>query len=66
MKIEHKKIFCGPSEILKNISWSINIYQKLFMTSTKTLRLPLSYVLNVRSLGVKGMAAKISFCEYKT
>ena len=24
-KIEHKKIFCDPSKILKNISWPINI-----------------------------------------
>ena len=25
MKIEHAKIFSGPSQILKNISWPINI-----------------------------------------
>ena len=25
MKIEHTRIFCGPSKILKNISWLINI-----------------------------------------
>ena len=25
MKIEHKKIFSGPSNILRNISWPINI-----------------------------------------
>ena len=37
MKIEHNKIFCGLSKILKNISWSINICLKYFMTSTKTL-----------------------------
>ena len=49
MKIEHKKIFCGPSKILKNISWPINICLKYFMAPTKTLRLP-SYILNVRSL----------------
>ena len=24
-KIEHEKIFCGPSKIFKNISWPINI-----------------------------------------
>ena len=28
MKIEHKKIFCGPSKILKIISWPINICLK--------------------------------------
>ena len=37
-KIEHKKIFCGPSKILKNISWFINICLKYFMAITKTLR----------------------------
>ena len=36
-KLEHKKMFCGPSKILKNISWPINICLKYFMTSTKTL-----------------------------
>ena len=49
MKIEHKKIFCSPSKILKNISWSINICLKYFTAPTKTL-LPPSYILNVRSL----------------
>ena len=34
-KVEHKKIFCGPSKILKNISWPINICLKYFMTPTK-------------------------------
>ena len=28
MKIEHKKIFRGPSKILKNISWPINVCLK--------------------------------------
>ena len=37
-KIEHKKIFCGPSKLLKNILWPINICLKYFITSTKTLR----------------------------
>ena len=37
MKIEHKKIFCGPSKIFKNISWPINICLKYFMTPTKSL-----------------------------
>ena len=37
MKIEHKKIFRGPSKILKNISWPINICLKYFMAPTKTL-----------------------------
>ena len=40
MKIEHKKIFRGPSKILKNISWPINICLKYFMTPTKTLHKP--------------------------
>ena len=40
-KIEHKKIFLGPSKILKNISWPINICLKYCMSPTKTLRLPL-------------------------
>ena len=48
-KIEHKKISCGPSKILKNISWRINICLKYFMTPTKSLRPP-SYILNVQSL----------------
>ena len=38
-KMKHKKIFCGPSKILKN-SWPINICQKYLMTLTKTLRPP--------------------------
>ena len=38
MKIEHKKIFCGPSKILKNISWPINIHLKYFITPTETHR----------------------------
>ena len=49
MEIEHKKIFYGPSKILKNISWPINLCLKYFMTPTKTLRPP-SYILNVQSL----------------
>ena len=49
MKIEHKKIFHGPSKILKNISWPINICLKYFMAPTKTLQPP-SYILNVWSL----------------
>ena len=38
IKIEHKKIFRGPSKILKNISWPINIWLKHFMAPTKTIR----------------------------
>ena len=49
MKKEHKKILRGPSKILKNISWPINMCLKYFMTPTKTLRPP-SYILNVRSI----------------
>ena len=41
MKIEHKETFHGPSQILKNISWSINKCLKYFMAPTKTLRPPL-------------------------
>ena len=41
MKIEHKKIFCEPSKILKNNSWSINICLKYFMAPTKALWPPL-------------------------
>ena len=42
MKIEHKeKTLRGPSKILKNISWPINICLKYFMTPTKTLGPPL-------------------------
>ena len=48
MKIEYKKILCGPSKILKNISWPINICLKYFMGPTKTLW-PLSYIINVQS-----------------
>ena len=50
MKIEHKKIFHGPSKILKNISWPINICLKYFMAPTKTLRpppLPPTYLMYV-------------------
>ena len=46
MKIEHKKIFHGPSKILKNISWPINICLKYFMAPTKILRpLPPTYLM---------------------
>ena len=54
MKIEHKKIFCGPSKILKNISWSITICIKYFVAPTKTLNTPPPfYILNVMSLSPK-------------
>ena len=49
-KIEHEKIFCGPSKNWKNISWPINICLKYFITPTKTLRLPHpppSYILDL-------------------
>ena len=52
MKIEHKKIFCGPSKILKNISWLINICLKYFMAATKPSG-PTSYILNVWSFTLK-------------
>ena len=44
MKIEHTKIFHGPSKVLKNFSWLINICLKSFMPpppQKKTLRHPL-------------------------
>ena len=44
-KIEHKNIFCGPSKILKNISWPIHICLKYFMIPTKALRPPPTYVM---------------------
>ena len=37
-KIKHKKTFCGPSKVLKNVSWPINICLKYFMTPLKRLR----------------------------
>ena len=43
-KIDHKKIFCGPSKVLKNNSWPINVCLKYFMTPTKTLRTSLLYI----------------------
>ena len=45
MKIEHKKIFRGPSKILKNISWSINICLKYFMTPQKPSDPPSIYLM---------------------
>ena len=63
MKIEHKKIFCGPSKILKNISWPIKICLKYFMTPTKTLRL--SYILSVWSLKkLKYFEVKFNIFEF--
>ena len=44
----HKKIFCSPSNILKYISWPINVCIK-YIAPAKTLRPP-SYILNVWSL----------------
>ena len=58
MKIEHKKIFRGPSKILNNISWPINICLKYFMAPTKTLWPP-SYILNVQSLSQKNIQTKL-------
>ena len=49
--IEHRKIFCGPSKILKNISSLINICLRYFINPTKTLPpFPPSCIINVRSL----------------
>ena len=47
MKIEHKKIFRGPSKILKNISWPINICLNISWTPRKSSGPP-SYILNVQ------------------
>ena len=61
----------GPSKILKNISWPINMCLKYFMTPTKTLRPP-SYILNVRSilqrwykLSKENKKALSPFCQKK-
>ena len=45
MKIEHKKIFRGPSKILKNISWPINICLKYFMAPQKPSGPPPTYLM---------------------
>ena len=45
MKIEHRKIFRGPSKVLKNISWPINICLKYFINPAKTLRPPPTYLM---------------------
>ena len=42
-EIEHKKIYCGPSKILKNISWPINVCLKYLMTLTKPICSPLPH-----------------------
>ena len=39
-KIEHEKIFRGPSKTLKYISWPINTCLKYFKTPIKTLQNP--------------------------
>ena len=41
-KEAHKKIFCGPSKLVKNILWPINICLKYFMAPAKTLQAPTS------------------------
>ena len=45
-KIEHKRIFCGLSKILKYISWPIHTCLTYFMTPQKPSSPP-SYILNV-------------------
>ena len=50
-EIEIKKIFCGPSKILKNVSWHINTCLKYCMTPKKLSGSPF-YIFNVRSLGI--------------
>ena len=54
-KIEHKKLFCEPSKILKNISWPIHQYMPKIFHDPHKITLPppphpISYILNVRSL----------------
>ena len=56
--MEQRKIFCGPSKILKNILRLISNCLKCFMTPTKTLR-SISYILNVRSLSMSSDAEEI-------
>ena len=41
----NKKIFCGPSTLLKNISWPISISLKHFMAPQKTSASPPSSLL---------------------
>ena len=52
-KIECKKIFCGPSKILKNVSWSIKKCLKYFMTPHKNHPTIPFYILNVPLLKEK-------------
>ena len=61
MKIEHKKIFRGPSNILKNISLPINICLKYFMAPTKTLRLPTPTYLMYGPLGTNKVRNEFIF-----
>ena len=56
-KVEHKKIFWGPSKVLNNISWPINICLKYFMNPTKPSGA--LYMFNVRSLSNLRLARKI-------
>ena len=42
---EHQQIFCGPSNIFKNISWPIDICLRYFMNPAKTLRPPPAYLM---------------------
>ena len=44
-KIEHQKILRGPSKILKNISWSMNICLIYFMTPQKPCCPPPTYLM---------------------
>ena len=64
MEIEPKKIFCGPSKILKNILWPISIRLKYFMTPTTPTVVP-PYTLNVWSLEENARWQKTcNFCEH--
>ena len=45
MKIEHRKYFMVHQNILKNISWPINMCLKYFMAPQKTLWPPPTYLM---------------------
>ena len=63
-KIEHKKIFCGPSKILKNVSWPINICLKYFMNPHKNHPPIPFYILNVPPLKGKSDTFELEITFY--
>ena len=77
-KLEHKKIFCGPSKLLSNISCPVNICLEYFMTPPKKNPSahppnppPPSYIRNVRYLTekfqifLKRLSAPFSVAKYQ-